>query len=119
MYKQFDIVWIDLNPTIWSEQNGVRPCLILQTNALSDIAQTYIIAIITSQKTEHIYPYQFKLVPNKTNGLLQVSKVKCEQIRTVDASRIIKKIWYVQDTETQKGVFSCLAKIFDSHWFFR
>lgn len=34
--KQFSIHLVNLDPVSGSEQRGVRPCLVLQTNAVAD-----------------------------------------------------------------------------------
>ncbi len=57
-YPQFSIYTVNLNPTRGSEQSGIRPCLILQTNAVSDVGKTTIIAVFTTKKLEKIYPHE-------------------------------------------------------------
>ncbi len=47
---QFEIWQLDLSPSKGSEQNGIRPCIILQTNAVSDFGFTTIVAPFTSKK---------------------------------------------------------------------
>ena len=90
--EQFDIYLTDLNPHIGIEQAGVRPCLILQTNAVSQVARTFLIAPLTTKQLEHTYPYQVRVVKSNLNGLLQDSKIELDQLRVIDKKRLIKKL---------------------------
>jgi len=118
-YKQFEIYNVDLNPIKWSEQSWIRPCVILQTNAVSDLGKTTIIAIITSKKINKIYPYEVFLLHNKENGLKYDSKIKLDQIRVIDKSRILNKRWIINNKSTQDNILSSLDIIFDRKWYFR
>jgi mRNA interferase MazF len=63
--KQFEIWQTNLNPTKGSKQKGIRPCLIMQTNASGPKAQTTIIAPFSSKKLENIYPFEVKVSSSK------------------------------------------------------
>jgi mRNA interferase MazF len=52
------------------------------------VAQTVTIIPITSS-TEKIYPFE-TFLSSLESGLLENSKVKCNQIRTVDKKRLVK-----------------------------
>lgn len=86
--RQFDIVNIALDPARGSEQRGTRPCVLLQTNAAPETCRTTVIAPLSTQKTDRIYPYEILVRPSKKNGLTVVSKLKLDQIRVVAAERI-------------------------------
>ncbi len=118
-YKQFEIYDINLNPTKWSEQSGIRPCLILQTNAVSDIWKTTIIAIFTSKKLERIYPYEVLVSKSEQNWLDLDSKLKLDQVRVVDKTRILMKRWEISDVQTQEKILKALDIIFDMKGNFR
>ncbi len=75
--QQFEIWNIDLNPTKGSEQKGIRPCVILQTNAMNNHCSIILVAPLTSKKLDKIYPYEIKLAPTNTNGLESDSKINC------------------------------------------
>jgi len=89
---QFDVWQVDLNPTKGSEQKGERPCIILQTNAVSDYGLTTIIAPLTGTKIDKIYPYEIKINPSKSNGLKEISKLKLDQIRVISKERLVKRL---------------------------
>ncbi|MEA2064757.1 MAG: type II toxin-antitoxin system PemK/MazF family toxin [Patescibacteria group bacterium] len=95
--SQFDIWQVNLNPTIGSEQNGRRHCIILQTNAASNYGLTTIIAPITSKKIEKVYPFEIKINPSNKNGLKELSKIKFDQVRVIDKRRLIEKFGKIED----------------------
>ena len=82
MYNQYSIVLIDLNPTIGAEITKTRPCLIISPNQMNHNLRTIIIAPMTS--TNRSYPTRVEISQN--------SFVVLDQIKTIDKSRIIKKL---------------------------
>lgn len=84
-----DIYNIDLNPTRGSEQAGTRPCVIIQNDIGNEYSSTTIIVPCTT-KIDKIYPTEVLLTARET-GLDQDSKVKCDQIRTIDKRRLLKR----------------------------
>lgn len=90
--RQFDIWLADLNPSKGSEQNGKRPCIILQTNAGHDYGSTTIIAPCTTKKLSRVYAFEVKINPSRQNGLTEKSKIKFDQIRVIDKARLVKKL---------------------------
>lgn len=83
--NQGEIYLINLGKVVGSEQGGVRPCLILQNCETNKNSPVVLIAPITSQKKS---ASRFHV----TVQLKYTSIVLTEQIRTVDKSRIVKKI---------------------------
>ena len=100
--KRGDVVLVDLNPVKGSETGKTRPCVIIQ----NDIGNTYspvtIIAVITSQK-ELAEQYPTDVWVNKdSGGLTRDSIIQCDQIRTIDKKRIIKKFGCFDDAIMKK-----------------
>lgn len=86
-----EIYLADLNPTIGSEQGGVRPVLILQNDVGNFHSKTTIIAAMTSLfRNKRQIPTHF--VVTARGELIRDSIVLLEQIRTISKSRLIKKI---------------------------
>jgi len=109
---QFDIWQVNLNPTKGSEQSGLRPCLILQTNAVSNYGLTTLIAPFTSKKIDKIYPYEVSVTPASQNGLTEISKIKFDQVRVIDKQRLIRQIGTLEPTYISESL-SALRIIFD------
>ncbi len=110
--KQFDIYLVNLNPTKGSEQQGIRPCLCLQSNAVGDFGRTTLIAPLTSQKVEKVYPFEFLIEPTIKNKIKNLSKVNLAQIKVIDKSRIIKNIG-VLEKEYFQNFKIAIQNIFD------
>lgn len=119
LFNQFEVVLVNLEPTKWSEQSWVRLCVILQTNAISDYWNTTIVAPLTSKKILNIYPYEVFVKKGSVNGLKEDSKLKLDQIKVIDKSRIIKKLWTILDEDIRKDILVSLDILFDRNWDFR
>lgn len=57
--NQYEIVLVNLDPTIGSEIKKIRPCLIISPNEMNKFLQTLIIAPITS--TSKPYPTRIEI----------------------------------------------------------
>ncbi|MDD5746522.1 MAG: type II toxin-antitoxin system PemK/MazF family toxin [Candidatus Omnitrophica bacterium] len=86
--KRGEIYLVCLDPTVGSEINKTRPALIISNDINNHVAQTVTVIPITSS-TEKIYPFETP-VSSHESGLPEDSKVKCNQIRTVDKNRLVK-----------------------------
>lgn len=88
--KKYDIVVVNLNPTKGSEQKGIRPCLVVQNNGANQFSRTTVVCPISS--TIKRYPHTLIVSESVENGLKNESRIDLLQIRTVDQSRMVKKI---------------------------
>ena len=89
---QYDIVLVNLNPTLGSEIKKTRPCVIISPNEINDNLRTITIAPMTTKSRS--YPTRVK-VKHK----IQTGWVVVDQIRTIDKSRIIKNLGSLSDSE--------------------
>ena len=89
--KRGDIVLTNLNPVKGSEQRGIRPCLIIQNNEGNKYSPLTIIAPLTSKVFSKTFPTNVQ-VSSSESKLEKQSTILLNQIRTIDKSRIIKKI---------------------------
>ena len=81
--KQYQIVLINLDPTIGSEIKKTRPCVVISPNEMNKYLQTIVVAPMTSSSKS--YPTRVEVLHNK-----KIGQVALDQIRTVDRQRIIK-----------------------------
>ena len=102
--NRFDIVLVKLNPTIGSEIQKTRPCIVISPNEMN-VLKTVIVAPMTSKGFDFIFRPKIKF-ENK-NGL-----VLLDQIRAVDKTRIVKKIGKVERTKS-KEISQMLMEIFE------
>src|SRR5690554_1391808 len=93
--KQYQIVLVNLDPTLGSEIQKTRPCVIVSPNEINDNLRTVVIAPMTS--TSRKYPTRVKV---KNNG--QEGWVVIDQIRTIDKIRIVKKFGSFSEKEIRE-----------------
>lgn len=99
--KRGDIVLVNLDPIKGSEQGGVRPCLIIQNDYGNTYSPLTIIAPLTSKEFTKEFPTNV-FVLKKDSKLDKDSTILLNQIRTIDKSRIIKKLSRLDNTIMQK-----------------
>ena len=85
-----DIVLLNLDPTIGTEQAGVRPCLVLSARLMQSFSKRVIVCPITS----NVSPWPTKVF--LPEGLRVMGAVLIDQIRAVDREarmlRIMDKV---------------------------
>lgn len=79
-YKQYEVILVNLDPTIGSEIQKTRPCLIISPNEMN--YDNLIVAPMTS--TDKDYPTRVKIDTN--------SFIVLDQIRTISTKRVVKKL---------------------------
>ena len=89
--KRGDVYVADLSPVVGSEQGGLRPVVILQNDIGNKFSPTTIVGCITSKLHKSKIPTHIELDANEC-FLKQNSILLCEQIRTIDKSRLNEKI---------------------------
>ena len=82
---QYQIVLVNLDPTIGSEIKKTRPCVVISPNEMNKYLRTIVIAPMTTRSRK--YPSRIEI---KHEGKL--GWVVIDQIRTVDKQRIVKVI---------------------------
>src|SRR5437764_11782707 len=102
--KRFDVYLIDLDPTIGSEIQKTRPCLIISPEVMNRFIRTVIVAPMTTRG--FTYPTRVACKFQKRQG-----QIILDQIRTVDKTRLIKKLGRI-DKQTQTEVLSILGEMF-------
>ena len=83
-----DICIASLDPVIGKEISKTRPVVIVSNDKNNAFSGTVTILPITSKKLKRIYPFEVFL-PKGSGGLPKDSKVKADQVRTLDKSRIV------------------------------
>lgn len=94
--RRGDIFWADLDPIRGSEQGKTRPVLIIQNDVGNENSPVTIIACITSNLARKDHPTNV-FISAKETGLTSDSVVLLNQIRTVDKTRLTRKIGHVPD----------------------
>ena len=102
--KRFDVYLTNLDPTIGSEIQKTRPCLIISPDEMNRYIRTVIVAPMTTAGQD--YPTRIACQFKKKNG-----HIVLDQIRTIDKTRLIKNLGSL-DAETQLKVISVLQRLF-------
>ena len=90
--KQYEIVLVNLDPTVGSEMKKTRPYIVVSPNEMNKYLQTIVLAPLTSSSKP--YPTRVEIKQAETKGW-----VVLDQIRTIDKARIIKKSGKLTATE--------------------
>lgn len=79
-----DVYWVDLNPTKGSEINKVRPCVVVSASPINKVRRTVVVVPLSTSTTER--PPISVAVSCLNKSVIAI----CDQIRTVDKSRLSK-----------------------------
>ena len=93
--KQYQIVLVNLDPTLGIEIQKTRPCVIVSPNEINDNLRTVVIAPMTSASRK--YPTRVKVKHNNQEGWVVI-----DQIRTIDKIRVVKKFGSLSEKETRE-----------------
>jgi mRNA interferase MazF len=102
--NRFDVYLINLNPTIGSEIQKTRPCLVISPDEMNRHIRTVILAPMTTAGKD--YPTRVPCTFKKKKG-----QIVLDQIRTIDKTRLVKKLGTI-DPETQLKVITTLQRLF-------
>jgi len=102
--KRFDVYLMNLDPTIGSEIRKTRPCLIISPDEMNRHIKTVTVAPMTSAGKD--YPSRVPCNFRKKQG-----QIVLDQIRTLDKSRLIKKLGSI-DSKAQLEVIATLQRLF-------
>ena len=84
----WDVNW---SPGRGAEQKGTRPALIIQ-NDRGNASLSYPLTIVASMsRTERELPLHIRIATSEENGLTDFTDVKCEQIMTIEKSRLMRR----------------------------
>ncbi|MFL5589808.1 MAG: type II toxin-antitoxin system PemK/MazF family toxin [Ktedonobacteraceae bacterium] len=95
----WDVNW---SPGRGAEQKGIRPALIIQ-NDRGNASLSYPLTIVASMsRTERELPLHVRIAPSEENGLSDFTDVKCEQIMTIEKSRLIRRRGSINSEELSR-----------------
>lgn len=93
--KQYQIVLVNLDPTVGSEMKKTRPCVIISPDEMNAFLKTIVVAPMTS--SSKTYPTRVEINHDKKKGWIVL-----DQIRTIDRQRIIKILGNLNTKEVLK-----------------
>lgn len=102
--RRFDVFLINLDPTVGSEIQKTRPCVVISPDEMNRYIATAIIAPMTTKGKA--YPTRVVCQFQGKDG-----QIVLDQIRTIDKTRLIKKLGQIGQDE-QRVILDTLAEIF-------
>lgn len=104
MVTRGDIWLVALDPTLGSEIQKTRPCVVVSPPEMHDHLRTVVVAPMTSRSRPA--PFRIPLTFRRKHGLILL-----DQIRAVDKARLVKKEGAVADT-TLRDTLRTLQEVF-------
>ena len=101
---RFDVYLVTLDPTVGSEIEKTRPCLVVSP----DESTRHIAPVIVAPMTTRGRPYPTR-VPCRFEG--KDGQIVLDQLRTVDKTRLVKRLGRISPA-TQQDVLNALAALF-------
>jgi len=109
MKYRWNIYLINLDPVIGSEQGKTRPAIVISEEEVNLILPVINILPITSLKEgRRVYANEV-LINREDSKLDKDSLILCYQIRTVDKTRLIKKIGEIISEDIKQDIKDALA----------
>lgn len=90
--KQYQVVIVNLDPTVGGEIRKTRPCIVLSPNELNKHLKTVTVAPVASQSKN--YPTRVPIILRQSTSWVAV-----DQIRTIDRTRITKAVGKLSGAE--------------------
>jgi mRNA interferase MazF len=102
--QRFDVYLTNLDPTVGSEIQKTRPCLIISPDEMN----RYISTVIVAPMTTRARPYPTRVACRFQN---KDGQIALDQIRTVDKTRLVRRLGRIGAT-TRTAVLTALAELF-------
>lgn len=93
--NQYQIVLVNLDPTIGSEIKKTRPCIIISPDEMNKYLQTIVVAPMTTMSKK--YPTRIEIKHDNKIGWAVI-----DQIRTIDKQRIVKVLGRLSNPEIKE-----------------
>lgn len=93
--SQYQIILVNLDPTLGSEIKKTRPCVVISPNEMNKFLNTVVIAPMTTSSKN--YPTRIELRHDNKIGWIVL-----DQIRTIDKQRIIKDLGRLTKSEIKE-----------------
>lgn len=102
--QRFDVFLVNLDPTVESEIQKTRPCVVISPDEMNRHIATVIVAPMTTKG--QTYPTRVTCQFQGKEG-----QIVLDQIRTVDKTRLFKHLGQISSDE-QRAVLDTLAEMF-------
>jgi len=103
LYPRRGEIWdVNWSPGRGAEQQGTRPALIIQNDRGNSSASYPLTIVASMSRTERDLPLHVRIAPSEENGLTDFTDVKCEQLMTIEKSRLIRRRGSINSEELSR-----------------
>lgn len=92
MISRGDVWLVNLDPTIGQEIKKTRPAVVVSSNSIGKLPLKIIVPITDWKPPYANYPWMVYLEPDHQNGLSKKSGADTFQVRSIDQTRLVKKL---------------------------
>ena len=110
--RRGDIWVVDWSPGRGSEQAGMRPAVVVQTDAANlnpSYPNTIVVTVSTKGKA---VSFHVPVNSSGRNGLKERSFVKCEQVLTISKERLVRRLGCLEE-DCQELVTASLRRVLE------
>ncbi|WP_457605899.1 type II toxin-antitoxin system PemK/MazF family toxin [Nitratifractor sp.] len=107
--RQGEIWLVNLDPTIGSEINKKRPCLVVSDDTIGKLPSKTVVPITGWNELYAQVPWMIRCEPDNDNGLSKCSSIDAFQIRNLSTRRFIHRIGSI-DNDLLHKVHSAIVK---------
>lgn len=104
MVKRFEVYLVSLDPTLGSEIQKTRPCVVISPNEMHKLSTVIVAPMTTTLKR---YPTRISTKFAEKKGFIVL-----DQIRTIDKSRLLQLLGSI-DKESAIQVLKVLREMFE------
>lgn len=111
MINRGDVWLVNLDPTIGQEIQKTRPAVVVSSNGIGKLPLKIIVPITDWKPPYANYPWMVYLDPDKQNGLVKKSGADTFQVRSVDQTRLVRKLGQLPEPvmeEVVAGIAICV-----------
>lgn len=95
--RRGDIWLVNWSPSRGSEQSGIRPAVVIQTDAANSNPHYPNTIVLTVSTKGKVVPFHVPVEPSEKNGLKEQSFVKCEQVLTISKDCLLRRIGRIEE----------------------
>ena len=101
--SQYQIILVNLDPTIGSEIKKTRPCVIISPDEMNKHLRTIVVAPMTTISRN--YPTRIEVKHDRKIGWVVI-----DQVRTIDKQRIVKILGRLSKPEVKEVIDNIMAE---------
>ena len=112
--NKWEIYFCNLNPAQGSEQQGIRPVIIISNDSVNhNLPVSTVIPLSSINPNAKIYPTEINL-PLVITGLQKDSVAMLQQIRTVSHTRFVNKAGVIIDNLYREKILESIREYFEN-----